>query len=157
MRYSHTGPPEKGRPDANRRATQTVSTGSPSTTPTNAESTSWPVGSQQVDWWAVHLFCRNALGRILQVDSDTAAALIAAGPIAGTPQWSALPDDDPMELAAVVAYSPHHALRINSAQAAMADAGSAISTAADWGAVGQRIREHNEWKAAHPWLQRRTA
>lgn len=124
--------------------------------PTSDHHTRYRLASQ-VTWFDVYLFCRNVIQQILQVDSDTAADVIAAGPVAGTPQWSALDDSDPLKLAAVLAYSPHHALRLDAAQAAMADAGSEISAAADWSVIGQRVRERAEWIAAHPWAKRISA
>ena len=91
---------------------------------------------------------------MLDLDDDDAGCFIACGPVVGTPQWAALDDDDPLKLAACLAYSPHHALRIDTAQALRAVASQDISAAANWGAFGNRIREHREWMDAHRWATR---
>jgi hypothetical protein len=52
-------------------------------------------------------------------------------PIAGTQRWFDLPDSDPRKLAAVVSAAEYHALRMETAQQARAQASQAISGAAD--------------------------
>jgi hypothetical protein len=157
MNSTHTasGPPDKARPAAHQ---------SDGPSPNGQQEPPELTGhhhtrhhSQQVAWREVFMFCRNVIARLLHVDTDTAAALIARGPFAGTPEWMALADGDPLKLAAALAYSPHHSLRIDAAQSAMADTGSEISAAADWSVIGQRVRERTEWIAAHPWARRISA
>lgn len=76
---------------------------------------------------------------------------------AGTAAWRALPNDDPAKLLSCLLDSPHHALRIEVAQAAMADASRAISSAVDWGAVSREFQQLNRFRAAHPWAKRVTS
>lgn len=81
--------------------------------------------SQQVSWWSVHEFI---------------AAMVAhanALPSAGTPAWCALPDADPNKLLALAVAGEHHVLRVETAQAAMADASRAVAASADWTRVGR--------------------
>ncbi|RWA15750.1 DUF2742 domain-containing protein [Mycolicibacterium brumae] len=56
---------------------------------------------------------------------------------AGTPAWCELPDDHPDKLAAVLAAGVHHALRVDLAQAARAEASRAVSASTDWSRVGR--------------------
>jgi Protein of unknown function (DUF2742) len=100
--------------------------------------------SQEVSWWCVHQFLEAAL----------AQANIGPLPWAGTPAWCELSDGDPRKLLALAIAGEHHVLRVETAQAAMAEASQAISAADDWGRVGQRIRQHNEFYADRPWLKR---
>ena len=89
-----------------------------------------PQSSQQVSWWDTHVFIAAA------VANANAGPL----PLAGTPAWCELADGDPRKLLALAAAGEHHVLRIETAQAAMADASREISAAADWTAMAQRIR-----------------
>lgn len=84
--------------------------------------------SQQVAWWPTHEFI-SAL--ISQTDHL---------PVAGTPAWCSLGDSDPRKLLALAAAGEHHVLRVETAQIALADASHEISTAANWSAVAQRVR-----------------
>ncbi len=86
----------------------------------NATNADRRIGSRQVDWWSVHLFVAPLLERI------------ESWPIAGTPEWAALADDDPAKLAAVLDGGRHWALRVDAYQDALADASKAIAAAADW-------------------------
>jgi hypothetical protein len=72
----------------------------------------------------------------------------------GTQQWCELPDDDVRKIAAVYDAARHWALRIETCQAAYADAGSEISAAARWSRIADRIRAEREFYAAHPWMKR---
>jgi hypothetical protein len=101
--------------------------------------------SQQVSWWDVH----EHVAPILEAVGDW--------PMAGTPAWCALPDDDPRKLAALLDAAQHWVLRVETCQVAECEASHAISAAADWGAVGRRIRDHNEFYQARPWLRRRAS
>jgi hypothetical protein len=113
------------------------------TTTTNA--TPWRLTSHQVDWYSVYQY----VNRILE------GLGIQVFPAAGTPAWCQLGDSDPLKLAAALAYAPHHALRVETAQQASAVASHAVSAAMDWAAVGRRIQDQDEFYAAHPWLRRR--
>jgi hypothetical protein len=84
------------------------------------------IASRTVDWWSVHEFVAARIA----VDS---------WPIIGTLAWQQLDDDDPGKLAAILDAARHHALRIDAAQAARAEAGQQISSAADWSAVARRV------------------
>ncbi len=103
------------------------------------------IASQQVSWWDVHEF--------------VAPTLAAAGswPAAGTPEWCALDDDDPAKTAALLDAARHHALRVETCQVAECEASHTISTAADWSAIGQHIKDRNEFYAEKPWLRRRAS
>ena len=119
---------------------------------------------RDVDWWAVHLYVTAA------VDAHPDA------PIAGTPAWCALPDDDPRKLAALLDAAQHWALRMETCQAeqrrakrwaecatrhavirkklAEYQASHAISAAEDWAPIAQYNYNHATFYAAHPWLKR---
>jgi hypothetical protein len=98
-----------------------------------------------VSWWSVHEFIAAQLG---QVDN---------WPMVGTQAWCELPDTDARKIAAIYDAAQHWALRIDTCQQAMADAGSEISAAADWSAIARKRKAHNEFYAARPWLRRRPA
>jgi hypothetical protein len=59
--------------------------------------------------------------------------------MAGTPEWCALPDDDARKIAAIYDAARHHALRVESSQAARAEASRDISGAADWPAIATEV------------------
>lgn len=86
------------------------------------------VSSRAVAWWPVHEFI--------------AALTAQAGhlPMAGTPAWCELPDDDPRKLLALAADGEHHVLRVEIAREARAEASKAIAAGADWSAVSSEIR-----------------
>lgn len=81
--------------------------------------------SQQVTWVTVLDFVRRR-------GIDPTKVLLA-----GSPSWAELPDDHPDKLAAVLAAGVHHALRIDTNQAAIADASREISRAATWSKLAQ--------------------
>lgn len=85
------------------------------------------VASRQVDWFAVHEFVVPRLE-------------VACWPMAGTPLWVALDDDDPAKLAAVLDFGRRMALHLDTAQAALAEASHDISAAADWTTVARRVQ-----------------
>lgn len=99
--------------------------------------------STQVSFWETHLFIEAAI----------AQANVGPLPVAGTPAWCAL-DDDVRKLLALADAGVHHVLRIETAQAAMAQTSRDVSAAADWPAIAVRMRQHNEFHAARPWLRR---
>ncbi len=85
------------------------------------------MSSRQVAWWPVHEFISALVGQV------------NALPVAGTPAWCSLSDDDPRKLLALAVAGEHHVLRVEVAQAAMADASREISGAAPWSALAQRV------------------
>lgn len=105
---------EKTRPGANGADHQSIDT---------PDSTS----SRQVSWWGVHEYVQPSLD--------------AAGqwPTAGTPAWCALDDADPVKLAALLDAAQHHALRMETAQAVLADASRAVAASANWTALANDI------------------
>jgi Protein of unknown function (DUF2742) len=98
--------------------------------------------SQQVSWWSVHEHVAPVL------------ASVQSWPMVGTPAWCALPDSDPAKWAALLSAAEHWALRVETCQQALADAGSEISAHADWSSIAQRIRTVREFYAARPWIKR---
>jgi hypothetical protein len=96
--------------------------------------------SQQVSWWDVHLF--------------VAPYLTGTWPLVGTPEWCALANDDPRKWVALLDAARHWALRLETCQEAECQASHAISAAADWSAIAQRVRDRAEFEKRHPWLRR---
>jgi hypothetical protein len=90
---------------------------------------SWCDASQQVSWWSVHEFVSAVLDQV------------NGWPMAGTPAWCSLAHDDPQKWAALLDNAQHHALRVETCQAARANASHDVSGAADWSAVSRRIRQ----------------
>ncbi|OQZ88137.1 hypothetical protein BST11_24335 [Mycobacterium alsense] len=84
-----------------------------------------------MDWFSVNVFVVPMLNQA------------GSWPLAGSPAWRQLPDEHPAKLAAVLDGGRHHALRVDTAQAALAEASQAISAAADWAAVARDIRRRN--------------
>jgi hypothetical protein len=105
-------------------------------------SVSIAISSRQVSWWSVHEHVQPYL--------DAAGSW----PMAGTPAWCLLDDDDPRKWAALLDGAQHWALRVDTCQAAMAEASRDISTAADWKAIAGEIRDRREFYAKRPWLKR---
>lgn len=103
------------------------------------------IGSRQVSWWSVHEYVEPLL--------------VEAGswPMVGTAAWCDLADDDPVKLAAIFDAAQHWALRIETSQAAMAEASRNVSTAADWSYIAQQLRDRAEFEREHPWAKRRVA
>jgi len=89
------------------------------------------LASRQVSWWCVHQF----------IEAAVAQANCGPIPAAGTPSWCELSAGDPRKLLAVAVAGEHHVLRVETAQAAAADASGAISAAADWPKVAREIRQ----------------
>ena len=83
--------------------------------------------SRSVDWWRVN----QHVAPLLQE--------VGCWPIAGTLSWSQLDDKDPAKLAALYDAARHHILRVDTAQAALAQASQDVSAAADWAQEAQRI------------------
>jgi hypothetical protein len=89
--------------------------------------------SRQVSWWSVHEYVEALLTNA------------ATWPMIGTPQWCDLADDDPRKLAAIFDAAQHWALRVETCQIAVADAGSAISAAENWSAIAQQLKDHSRY------------
>lgn len=89
------------------------------------------VGSRTIDWWPVHLFVVPLLDEV------------RSWPLVGSLTWQQLESDDPAKVAAIYDAARHHALRIDTAQAALADASRAVSKAADWPQVSREIRRRS--------------
>jgi hypothetical protein len=90
------------------------------------------LGCVTVDWWAVHTY-------VLPILTE-----VGDWPMAGTAAWQHLPDGHPAKLAALFDAARHHVLRVDTAQAALAEAARDISAAADWRAVARNHLSCNE-------------
>lgn len=90
------------------------------------------LASHTVDWWPVHLYVLPLLTEV------------GSWPMAGTLTWQRLPSADPAKLAALLDAARHHALRVDTAQTALAEASHAIAGAADWAQIARDIRRRNE-------------
>jgi hypothetical protein len=91
-----------------------------------------PIESRQVNWWAVHEFVASV------------EAVVPAGerpPWPGTPAWCEMDDRDTRKLLAVAKFGVHHALRVETAQQARAEASKAIAAATDWRSVAGEITQ----------------
>ena len=83
--------------------------------------------SQAVSWWDVHEHVAPVL------------AQVRSWPMAGTPAWCQLAGDDPAKWAALLDAAQHHALRVETAQAARAEASRAVSGAANWAQIAREV------------------
>ena len=100
--------------------------------------------SQQVSWWSVHEYV-------------TAHLEVEQWPTVGTPEWVALPDDDPRKIAAVYDAAQHWALRLETCQQARCDTSRDVADAVDWSALAREINERTDFYAARPWLKRKAS
>jgi hypothetical protein len=91
------------------------------------------MNSQQVSWWCVHEY----------VDPYLKSA--GTWPLAGSPEWCALPDDDPRKLAALFHAARDWCFRmeLNAEALIGAQASQAISAAADWSAIAVEYQQRN--------------
>lgn len=85
--------------------------------------------STTVSWWETHTYLEYQL----------AQANIGPLPLAGSPDWQALSDDNPQKLLALAVAGEHHILRMETAQESRAEASRAISACADWPTIVTRI------------------
>jgi hypothetical protein len=85
--------------------------------------------SREVSWWAVHQFVEPFLMRV------------AEWPLAGSVEWELLEDHDERKMAALLDAAQHHALRVDTAQAALVEAAQAVHSAADWDQVRREVNE----------------
>lgn len=83
------------------------------------------VSARSVSWWHVHEYVAPVLERT------------GSWPMAGSPEWCALPVDSPAKIAALFDAARHHALRVEIAQEARAQASKDVAEAADWSSVTQ--------------------
>jgi hypothetical protein len=97
------------------------------------------IPSRQVSWWSVHEHVQQFLD------------LVGNWPAIGSPAWCELPDG-PVKLAAIFDAARHWALRLETCQAAMAEASHDVSAAADWPRAANEIRRRRE-----VYIPRRTA
>ncbi|MGO9158368.1 DUF2742 domain-containing protein [Mycobacterium sp.] len=98
--------------------------------------------SRQVSWWSVREFIMPVLNQA----NDR--------PMLGTPAWCSLTHDDPRKWAALLDGAQHWALRMDSCQEARCEASRSVSSAVDWPAVSQEIKDLGEFYTARPWLRR---
>jgi len=99
------------------------------------------VASRQVSWWDTHTFISGLTANLKL-------------PLAGTPAWCALSDDEPRKLLALALAGEHHVLRVEVAQEALAEASRDVAAAADWPQVSREIHRRNSFYAERPWLKR---
>lgn len=64
---------------------------------------------------------------------------VESWPMAGTPEWCGLPEGDPRKTAAIFDAARHHALRVELAQEARAEASKHIAAEHDWASVARRM------------------
>jgi hypothetical protein len=97
-----------------------------------------PVGgagsSQEVSWWATHLF----------VEAAVAQANCGPIPVAGTPAWSALSDGDPRKLLSLAAAGEHWVLRVEIGQEQRAQAAEDVWGGADWSEAARQLPRRRE-------------
>jgi Protein of unknown function (DUF2742) len=123
-------PPRESRPGGN--ATETANGSAERTTQIISDRAYEVVASQQVSWWPIHLYVQPFL--------DAAGSW----PMAGTPAWCELADNDAAKLAALLDAARHHVLRVETAQAALCEASRDVAAAEDWSAVANEIRQRRE-------------
>lgn len=99
------------------------------------------IESRTVDWWSVHIHVKPLLEEV------------GCWPMVGTLPWQALPTNDPLKMAAIYDAARHWALRVDTSQAALADASRAVAAATDWTRVANQIRQRN----SSAYIPRRTA
>ena len=100
------------------------------------------MGSAAVSWWSLHEHVAPFLERV------------GSWPMVGSVEWQQLADDDPRKLAAIFDAAQHHALRVETAQEARAEASRAIASAADWPKIGRELQRLTEFRASRPWTKR---
>jgi hypothetical protein len=113
-----------------------------STTPIADSHPTAAIASQQTSWWSVHTFVAEVLDQV------------ADWPMAGTPAWCALDDDDPAKWAALFDAAQHFILRVETCQEARCDASRDVADAVDWSALAREILVRTEFYAARPYLRR---
>ncbi|WP_082980783.1 DUF2742 domain-containing protein [Mycolicibacter heraklionensis] len=89
-----------------------------------------------MNWWSVHQWVQPFL--------DT----VGDYPAPGTPAWSRLPDDSRAKWAGLLDFARHHALRVETAQLAQAEAAKSIAASADWTHVARELRAREDARRA---------
>jgi hypothetical protein len=84
--------------------------------------------SPQSSFWDVHMFV------------DPWIEAVPDWPLLGSPAWCALDSTEPAKWAALLDAAQHWALRLETCQAARAEASRAIAAAADWSAGARWIQ-----------------
>lgn len=85
--------------------------------------------SRQVSWWTVHQFIHPLL------------EAVGSWPMAGTPAW--VDAEAAVKSASLFDAAQHWALRVETAQAAQAEASREVSTAVDWPAIANEMRRRS--------------
>ena len=86
--------------------------------------------SQEVSWWATHVFLQAAL----------AQANCGPLPDAGTPAWAELADGDPRKVLALARDGVHHVLRKQIGQEQRAQAAEDVWGGENWTVVAQQVQ-----------------
>jgi hypothetical protein len=79
---------------------------------------------------------------------------VVSWPTAGSAEWCALADDDPVKTSALLDAARHWVLRVETFQEAQCEAARELSAAADWSTIAREINERTDFYAAQPWLRR---
>lgn len=93
-----------------------------------------PPASQEVSWWATHVF----------IEAAVAQANAGPLPVAGTPAWSALADGDPRKLLSLAVAGEHHALRLQLGQEARDQAAEDVRGGENWTEVARQVQRRRE-------------
>lgn len=99
--------------------------------------------SRQVAWFEAHEFKERIAGHV------------GERPVAGTPSWCALPDDDVRKVAALFDAGVLWCLATDTEQEQLASASRDIADATDWPKVASEMRSRAAFYAERPWLKRR--
>lgn len=93
---------------------------------------------RQVDWYPVFRYASQiAIQQGLVLDHR-------ALPVAGTPSWCGLPDDDARKLLALLLGGVREALSNDAHQEALQQAGTDVHGGDDWSWLASTVRRHNE-------------
>jgi hypothetical protein len=71
-------------------------------------------------------------------------AHVGSWPMAGTTTWAGLADDHPAKLVALYNAARRHALRVDTAQTALAEASRAIAAAVNWSAIAREAQRRRQ-------------
>ncbi len=101
---------------------------------TAVNATTGSPASQEVNWWATHVFITAAV----------AQANCGPLPAAGTPAWDALDREDPRKILALAVDGEHHVLRKQIGQEQLAQAAEDVQAGEDWSMVSRQVRRRWE-------------
>lgn len=90
--------------------------------------------SQEVNWWATHLFLEAAV----------AQANCGPLPTAGTPAWAELADGDPRKLLSLAVAGEHHVLRVQIGQEQRAQAAEDVWQGENWTDLARQVQRRRE-------------